>query len=137
MTTNEKHPHIERPTDEALSALLKDRPPGVLAAYLAAHRLVLETLADIAYSTDEVDGVTGYGARQYGYGGWGMAALGAHAKWASLMFMQGADLDDPEGLLEGTGKKMRHVKLRTADQVEERRLALRGLVQSAARVNDG
>ena len=27
-------------------------------------------------------------------------------------FFQGAELDDPDGLLEGTGKFMRHVKLR-------------------------
>jgi hypothetical protein len=29
-------------------------------------------------------------------------------------FFYGADLDDPSGLLEGTGKRMRHVKVRPA-----------------------
>jgi hypothetical protein len=33
-------------------------------------------------------------------------------------FFHGAMLDDPAGLLEGTGKRMRHVKLRRAQQVD-------------------
>ena len=32
--------------------------------------------------------------------------------YVALRFYQsGVDLDDPDGLLEGTGKKMRHVKI--------------------------
>lgn len=46
-------------------------------------------------------------------------------------FAQGTSLDDPHGLLEGTGKNLRHVKLR---QVEDlRREGLRELVQAAER----
>jgi hypothetical protein len=30
--------------------------------------------------------------------------------YATLGFQKGAALDDPEGLLEGTGKDMRHIK---------------------------
>jgi hypothetical protein len=55
----------------------------------------------------------GYGARQYGYDGWGMAELSAHSKWVSVVFMRGTDLEDPDGLLEGTGKNIRHVRLRS------------------------
>ncbi len=56
----------------------------------------------------------------------------------NLAFYRGAELPDPEGLLRGTGKAMRHVPLVGADQLdapairallvaarEERRLALR------------
>ena len=137
MSPDDKHPHVERPSDEALAALLGSKSETVREVYLAAHRLVLETLPDVAYSTDLVDGVTGYGVRQYGYGGWGLAALAAHAKWASLMFMRGADLDDPDGLLEGTGKKMRHVKLRSLEEFDARRDALRRLIEAAAGVDEG
>lgn len=35
-----------------------------------------------------------------------------HAKWIDLGFYKGADIPDPTGLLEGTGAKMRHVKVR-------------------------
>jgi hypothetical protein len=44
----------------------------------------------------------------------------------------GTSLPDPEGLLEGTGKNIRHVKLRTLDDVEQK--GLKNLVQAAARL---
>ena len=137
MSPDEKHPHVDSPSDDDLAALVGNKSETVREVYLAAHRLVLETLPDVAYSTDRVDGVTGYGVRQYGYGGWGLAALAAHAKWASLMFTRGADLDDPDGLLEGTGKKMRHVKLRSLEQFDARRGALRRLIEAATKVDEG
>ena len=34
-------------------------------------------------------------------------------------FWRGADLDDPKGLLGGTGDKMRHVKLTGVDGIDE------------------
>ena len=49
--------------------------------------------------------------------------------WVNLGFYRGADLEDPEGLLEGTGANMRHVKVRAVDAVPER--ALRDLVEQA------
>lgn len=48
----------------------------------------------------------------------------------NLGFMAGADLPDPAGLLEGTGKNMRHVKLKRAADVDAP--ALRALVEAAA-----
>jgi hypothetical protein len=44
-------------------------------------------------------------------------------------FFRGAELADPQGLLEGTGRFMRHVKLIPGEEVDER--ALRGLVRAA------
>jgi hypothetical protein len=46
-------------------------------------------------------------------------------------FFYGAMLADPAGLLEGTGKRMRHVKLRWAQQVNA--VALRELIAAAYR----
>ena len=48
-------------------------------------------------------------------------------------FLRGTSLPDPAGLLEGTGKNVRHVKLRTAEDVKEP--ALRRLLEAAARLN--
>ena len=73
--------------------------------YLNAHRLVLETLPDVVYLVDCQDGQMGYGARQYGYNGWGMAALSAHNKWVSLVFMRGADLEEMKGCLREPVKR--------------------------------
>ena len=46
-------------------------------------------------------------------------------------FFHGADLSDPAGLLEGTGKRMRHVKLRWGQEV--RADALNALIVAAYR----
>ena len=48
----------------------------------------------------------------------GYAYILPHKRWVNLGFYQGADLPDPEGLLEGTGARMRHVKVHSLDDVE-------------------
>ena len=55
-------------------------------------------------------------------------AFDAHV---NVGFFHGSDLDDPSGLLEGTGKRMRHVKLRWAQPVNE--AALSALIEMAYR----
>jgi len=35
-----------------------------------------------------------------------------NAKHVNMGFSRGAELDDPDGLLEGTGKQIRHIKIR-------------------------
>lgn len=37
--------------------------------------------------------------------------------WVNLGFYKGVDLRDPDGLLEGTGTKMRHMKIRSVEEV--------------------
>jgi len=55
-------------------------------------------------------------------------AFSAHA---AVGFFHGAALDDPAGLLEGSGKRMRHVKLRWGQPVNE--AALEALIGAAYR----
>ena len=43
--------------------------------------------------------------------------LAATRAYVSLGFFNGAALSDPEGILEGTGKKMRHVKVRNLSEI--------------------
>lgn len=52
-----------------------------------------------------------------------------HAKWVNFGFYKGADLPDPDGLLTGTGAKMRHVKIHSVDACDAPALA--ALVRSA------
>lgn len=47
----------------------------------------------------------------------------------NLGFYQGVSLPDPEGRLEGTGARMRHVKLRALEQVQDP--ALEALILAA------
>jgi hypothetical protein len=48
---------------------------------------------------------------------------------ANVGFFHGAELDDPKGLLEGTGKRMRHVKVKPGVDLEW--AALAALIRAA------
>ena len=54
-----------------------------------------------------------------------------HKSWVNLGFYKGADLKDPKNLLEGTGAKMRHVKLRSIEDAN--RASIHALVKEALR----
>src|SRR5436190_20572477 len=41
-----------------------------------------------------------------------VAAVGNYPRWISIFFFRGGELEDPDGVLEGSGKLMRHIKLR-------------------------
>jgi hypothetical protein len=58
------------------------------------------------------------------------AYVNAYAAHAAVGFFQGAALPDPAGLLQGAGQRMRHVKLRWGEPVDEP--ALRALIETAA-----
>ena len=49
--------------------------------------------------------------------------LAANKGYISLGFFNGASLTDPEGRIEGTGKKMRHVKVRGLEDVRPEQYA--------------
>lgn len=52
-----------------------------------------------------------------------------YKSWVNLGFYKGAMLDDPHGLLEGTGKSLRHIKIRSIEDVD--REGIRELIQLA------
>lgn len=51
------------------------------------------------------------------------AYVNAFTAHAAIGFFHGAELSDPHRLLEGTGKRMRHLKLRPSHPVEEAAIA--------------
>lgn len=53
--------------------------------------------------------------------------IAPHTRHVALGFYYGAELPDPEGLLEGAGKAMRHVKIRGPEDVQNP--ALRRLIE--------
>jgi hypothetical protein len=59
----------------------------------------------------------------------GYAYILPHKNWVNLGFYMGAALPDPAGLLEGAGKKLRHVKVRSIEDAE--RPEIRVLVEEA------
>ena len=59
------------------------------------------------------------------------AYVSAHAAHINVGFFHGADLPDPTALLEGKGKRMRHVKLKPGAVIDE--AALQKLIVAAYR----
>ncbi|MBW2463354.1 MAG: DUF1801 domain-containing protein [Deltaproteobacteria bacterium] len=57
----------------------------------------------------------------------------AFPKHVNFGFWRGAELPDPKRRLKGTGGKMRHIRLTSLDDIDER--AFRALVKAAAALN--
>lgn len=75
----------------------------------------------------------GYNSLAYGFDdsmNQEFASIVLHAGHVNLQLHRGTDLPDPEGLLEGTGKAMRHVKIRSVETVQSE--DVRRLIESAA-----
>lgn len=60
--------------------------------------------------------------------------VGPFANHTSVEFWRGTTLKDPEHLLEGTGKNLRHVKLRSVEDAT--RPAFVGLMREAIRLDE-
>ena len=58
----------------------------------------------------------------------------AYSRHVNLMFYFGAHLPDPQGVLKGTGKQMRHIRFDSLDDL--RHSYLRGYIRSAMELVD-
>ena len=59
----------------------------------------------------------------------GYAYIMPFRSWVNLGFFRGISLPDPQGLLEGTGRKLRHIKVRSTEDAE--RPGVRALIEEA------
>jgi hypothetical protein len=123
---------LEEPTDEELEYALAERDARIREVVFALRALVRQTLPGVHEAIDMTDQMLGYGANQYGAGGWGVIYIAPYSKWVNLGFMEGAALPDPARLLEGSGKTMRHVKIRSLEELREREPKLVALIEAAA-----
>jgi len=51
---------------------------------------------------------------------------------STLGFLYGAHIEDPYGLIEGTGKNLRHIKVRSAAEIDDAKL--RDLLRRAKKI---
>ncbi len=58
-----------------------------------------------------------------------VCAIVVHKDHVNLEFAHGVELLDSDGMLEGTGKKMMHVKIRNSEEIESEKLT--NLIQEA------
>lgn len=94
------------------------------------HRALASRLRNLIH--DEVDGVeeaVKWGNPTFVVGGTHLFYLADSSDHVKFGLFTGAGLSDPEEIVEGTGKKMRHVKVDDADSLDED--AIRGLVREA------
>ena len=125
----------EPSTDSRFDEILAARSAEVAALARRVQALVRDTLPDLDWVPNHGQNGIGFGVNQYGHDGWGVGVIGVAKNWVTLGFMRGAQLPDPHGIVEGTGRNVRHVKVRTAQAFEERRDALIALLRAATGVS--
>ena len=98
----------------------------------ALRSTIRHLLPDATEEPDSSARLIGYTYQPGTYKGL-IAAIAIHSEHINLMFSKGVELldHDPTGLLEGTGKKARHVKLTESSDVN--RNDLQALIREAAR----
>ncbi|HEX5040874.1 MAG TPA: DUF1801 domain-containing protein [Candidatus Limnocylindria bacterium] len=119
-------------------ALLADHSPEIRRIFGELMRLCRDAMPGATEQLDLPDRLLAFGFGPPG--GVRMrdfaVALIPHAAHVNVQLADGALLDDPTGIVEGTGKRIRHVKCRSLDDAA--RPALRALlVQQAAHRQGG
>lgn len=93
-----------------VDAFINGQTPAVQPIVRRLRALVQTTLPELVEHLDGND-VLRYGPttkmRDF------VCYISGHKAHANLGFAHGASLPDPDGLIEGTGKNLRHVKVRT------------------------
>jgi hypothetical protein len=49
-------------------------------------------------------------------------SIALYPRWINLFFMRGTELDDPDGLLKGSGNRVRHIPKITANLIKDERV---------------
>src|SRR5919107_4813663 len=94
--------------------------PAVRDAARTLEALIREELPDVVVQYDPGNGLLAFGRsmkmRDL------LFALIPHAGWVNLQLADGALLPNPDRLIEGTGKRIRHVKVRSAEAATDDRI---------------
>lgn len=106
--------------------LFNGSPKGVLQIGLALREIVREVLPDAEERVHLAWKIALYNDPGE------VCGIQLVSKHCNLYFSKGAMLEDPEGLLEGTGKSIRHVKVRSTDDMPVEHL--KNLIAEAKRV---
>src|SRR6187200_1901125 len=118
--------------DADLATLLEPHTPTVRDVFGAVRALARDVMPDAQEQVDLPDRVLAFGFGPPGGVRMRGLAVGLipHTAHVNVQLADGALLDDPSGIVEGTGKRIRHVKCRTLDDVA--RPALRALLEDQA-----
>ena len=92
-----------------LNDFLAHHPVEVIPLVQSARALILEVMPGMIEQLDESANLIGYGTDR-SYKGL-ICGIMIYKNYINLMFARGATLPDPDGLLRGTGKRARHVRI--------------------------
>lgn len=100
--------------------VLARHTPEVQAAARALEALIRDEVPGVVVQFDPGNGLLAFGRsmRMRDL----LFALIPHAGWVNLQLADGALLPNPDGLIEGTGKRIRHVKVRAASMAADDRV---------------
>jgi Domain of unknown function (DU1801) len=114
--------------DDELRRLLDDFSPEVQHLATSVRTRILELVPD---AQEKV--MRGYNSLSYGFASSmkeQFASIMLHRERVNLQLHRATELSDPDGLLEGTGKAMRHVKVKTEETAQSKEVG--ELIESAA-----
>ena len=102
---------VPPPSPEYLK-FLSAYEPGITRLALAVRALVLEEAPEALELVYDAYNAVAAGYSFTGRPGDAFIHIAAYAHWVNLGFHRGSELDDPEGLLQGSGRWIRHVRMR-------------------------
>jgi hypothetical protein len=107
---------VTEPSEDAVAfdRFLEGSTPDVAATARAVRRAILEALPDTAEWFDPGNGLLALGATRTMRDL--IFAIIPHKAHVNVQLVDGVDLPNPHGRIEGTGKRARHVKVRSADE---------------------
>ena len=86
-----------------IEARLRDARTRLRARFPQGHELVFDNYNALVFGISPSERSTE-----------SFISIAGYPRWVTLFFLNGADLQDPEGLLQGEGKQVRGVRLNEA-----------------------
>jgi hypothetical protein len=105
--------------DPAIEARLREARRGLRVAFPRGFELVFDNYNALVFGISPSERTSQ-----------AFISIAGYPKWVTLFFLNGASLDDPDGLLEGDGKQVRGIRLAHPDRLQTPAIA--SLVAQAA-----
>ena len=121
-------PRVPPPLPEYLD-FLSPYESRVQELALATRKLVLEEAPDAQELIYDAYNAVASGFGFTGRPGECFIHIAVYANWVNLGFQRGSELEDPDGVLQGTGRWVRHIRISSPDDL--RKPEIRAFVRAA------
>ena len=115
---------VGKPLDAQISGFLRKYSPAI-QTQLAAARGHLRALFPRGFELV----FDNYNALVFGFSPTEVArdsflSVAGYPRWVTLFFLNGAAMRDPRGLLQGSGKQVRSIRLKDAEDIKDRHVRM-------------